>query len=137
VKNLSTGSFVLESALFVYNKWDQVESDKNVKKASEFKQYITSQLTKYWPNLDPSAQVVEFSTHNAALVQDKMYISEKFVKFMNLLKSMLLQTISAKLKAEWRLVYMFYTIYAYQRKGDPKFHIQCTFSVLDTYVTDS
>ncbi|CAB4042690.1 Hypothetical predicted protein, partial [Paramuricea clavata] len=78
-----------------------VKKDRNVKNADEFKQYITSQVEKYWPNLDPSAQVIEFSTHNAALVQDKSYISEKFVKFMNLLKSMLLQTISGKLKAEW------------------------------------
>jgi hypothetical protein len=102
VKKLPPGDFAFESALFVYNKWDQVESDKNVKNADEFKQYITSQLEKYWPSLDSSTQVVEFSTQNAALAQDKSYISEKFVKFMNLLKSMLLRTISAKLKAEWK-----------------------------------
>ena len=102
MQKLPSGSFNFESAMFVCNKWDSVEKDLNDKDSEEFKQYIESELQKYWPKLDSSSQVIQFSTHNVKRLQNNFCGSEKFVKLMNLLKSLVLRTITSRLENEWR-----------------------------------
>ncbi|XP_028395813.1 dual serine/threonine and tyrosine protein kinase-like [Dendronephthya gigantea] len=101
VKDQSLDCFLCERAVFVCNKWDLIER-KGSDEKSAVKKYTIDRLKKTWPNLNAKTQVVQMSTTNAAVARDFGIKSEQFVSIMDAIKTMMLKTIAARLKAEWR-----------------------------------
>ena len=101
VRNRSLESFLCECAVFVCNKWDLIEKE-GTEAESRVRNYIIERLDSAWPDLNPQSQVVQLSTTNAAESQNYGISSQQFVAVMNAVRTMMLKTIAARLKAEWR-----------------------------------
>ena len=68
------GGITAESALFVCNKWDEVERQTNQTERENLHKDIITKLKKKIPGLDEKAQVVRMSVFTAAHVQRKFNV---------------------------------------------------------------
>ena len=68
------GGITAESALFVCNKWDEVERQTSQTERENLIKDITTKLKKKVPDLDEKAQVVRMSVSTAAHVQRKFNV---------------------------------------------------------------
>ena len=85
-------------ALFVCNKWDSVPENE-VRLA---KNKVVGELKKVWPGVDPDTQIIFTSTRKASIAhQIHGAISEDFSSLMERLKSLVLQSMEAKLELHW------------------------------------
>ena len=68
--------FTSESAVFVCNKWDDVERQTkfNMSNKEKIKNEIICKLKKEIPNLNEKSQVIEMSVFNAAQIQKKFCV---------------------------------------------------------------
>ena len=69
-----------ESALFVCNKWDEVENKANPEEIEELKKEIIDKLRKKIPDLDEISQVIEMSVMRAGKVQEKFQVMNDDLK---------------------------------------------------------
>ena len=83
-------------ALFVCNKWDDVKGPEDVKKV------VKQKLECAWPGFDPESQFISLSTKGALLAQEYGLITDEFSSLMNGMRSVVLNTIGAKLEIQWR-----------------------------------
>ncbi|KAJ7392751.1 hypothetical protein OS493_010406 [Desmophyllum pertusum] len=60
-----------ESALFVCNKWDEVERQSNQAERDDLEKHIIDKLREKIPELDEKSQVIKMSVFTAAQVQKK------------------------------------------------------------------
>ena len=75
-----------ESALFVCNKWDDVErqTKTNLSNKEKIKNEIICKLKKKIPNLNEKSQVIEMSVFTAAQIQQKFGVmSDDFRRLIN------------------------------------------------------
>ena len=63
-----------ESALFVCNKWDEVEKQTNQAERDDLQKHIIDKLRKKIPELDEKSQVIKMSVFTAAQVQKKFNV---------------------------------------------------------------
>ena len=63
-----------DSALFVCNKWDDVERQTNQSEKENLQKDIVCKLKKKIPELDEKSQVIKMSVSTAAHVQKKFYV---------------------------------------------------------------
>lgn len=84
-------------ALFVCNKWDYVP-DKDV---PIVKNEVIEKLKRVWPGVDPDSQIIYMSTTKASCAQSLGVISIEFSSLMERLRSLVLQSIEAKLELHW------------------------------------
>lgn len=90
--------FPSKCALFVCNKWDQIDENK----MEEVQKEVINKLEDCWDDLVPESQIVYLSTTNAILAQDYGIISEDFFSLMSNLKCMILKSIEARLEIHWK-----------------------------------
>ena len=84
-------------ALFVCNKLDTVpEEDVPI-----VKNKVIEKLRRVWPGVDPDEQIIYMSTKQASFAQSLGVISEEFSSLMERLRSLVLQSIEAKLELHW------------------------------------
>ena len=84
-------------ALFVCNKWDSVpEKDVRI-----VKKEVIEKLKRVWPGVDPDSQIIYMSTKKASDAQSLGVISKEFSSLMEGLRSLVLQSIEAKLELHW------------------------------------
>ena len=85
-------------ALFVCNKWDTVpEKDVPI-----VKNEVIEKLQRVWPGVDPDSQIIYMSTTNASYAQRLLgVISKEFSSLIERLRSLVLQSIEAKLELHW------------------------------------
>jgi hypothetical protein len=86
-----------ECALFVANKWDQVDEDER----SVVKQHIVEQLNLHWPDGNPLAQTVYVSTKDALKEQKRGRVTEEYDVLLEGIKSMILKAINNRLNNHW------------------------------------
>ena len=84
-------------ALFVCNKWDSVPE----KDVLLVKNEVIEKLKTVWPGVDPDSQIIYMSTEKASTAQSLGVISKEFSSLMEGLKSLVLQSIEAKLELHW------------------------------------
>ena len=84
-------------ALFVCNKWDSVPENE-VRLA---KNKVVGELKKVWPGVDADTQIIFTSTRKASIAQSLGVISEDFSSLVEGLKSLVLQSMEAKLELHW------------------------------------
>ena len=83
--------------LFVCNKWDSVpEKDVPI-----VKNKVIEKLKRVWPGVDPDSQIIYMSTTKASYAQSFGVISKEFSSLMERLRSLVLQSIEAKLELYW------------------------------------
>ena len=63
-----------ESALFVCNKWDEVEKQTNQTQREDLQKHIIGKLRKKIPDLDERSQLIKMSVLRAAEVQKKFHV---------------------------------------------------------------
>ena len=68
------GGITAESALFVCNKWDEVERQTNQAERNNLQKDIITKLKKNVPGLDEKAQVVRMSVASAAQIERKFNV---------------------------------------------------------------
>ena len=90
--------FLSNCALFVCNKWDQVE-EKEVK---EVQNHVIKKLKTCWPGLVPESQIIYMSTKNASTAQNHGIITQEYSSLMNGMRSMVFKSIEARLKIHWK-----------------------------------
>ena len=81
-----------ESALFVCNKWDDVErqTKTNLSNKEKIKNEIICKLKKKIPNLNEKSQVIEMSVFTAAQIQQKFGVmSDDLSSLINGLRRLL------------------------------------------------
>jgi len=79
-----------ESALFVCNKWDEVEKQTNQTEQEDLKKHIVDELRKKIPELDEKSQVIKLSAWRAAEVQERFnVISDDLSSLFNGLQRLL------------------------------------------------
>ncbi len=122
VRNRSLESFLCECAVFVCNKWDLIERE-GTEAESRVRNYIIERLDSTWPDLNPQSQVVQLSTTNAAESQNYGISSHQFVAVMNAVRTMMLKTIAARLKAEWRYMTNNKLFYRKCPRARPNWHL--------------
>ena len=84
-------------ALFVCNKWDSVpEKDVPI-----VKNEVIEKLKRVWPGVDPDSQIIYMSTTKASDAQSLGVVSKEFSSLMEGLRSLVLQSIEAKLELHW------------------------------------
>ena len=83
--------------LFVCNKWDSVPENE-VRLA---KNKVVGELKKVWPGVDPDTQIIFTSTRKASIALSLGVISEDVSSLMKGLKSLVLQSMEAKLELHW------------------------------------
>ena len=85
-------------ALFVCNKWDTVpEKDVPI-----VKHEVIEKLQRVWPGVDPDSQIIYMSTTNASYAQSLLgVITKEFSSSIERLRSLVLQSIEAKLELHW------------------------------------
>ena len=84
-------------ALFVCNKWDTVPAiDVPI-----VKKEVIEKLQRVWPGVDPDSQIIYMSTKKAGDAQRIGVISKEFSSLMEGLRSLVLQSIEAKLELHW------------------------------------
>ena len=86
-----------QCALFVCNKWDQIP----VKEVQEVQNHVVKKLKKWWDGLDPKSQIIYMSTKKASKAQNFGIITEEFSTLMSDMKSMVLESINARLETHW------------------------------------
>ena len=86
-------------ALFVCNKWDQVVQEQEVESV---KNEVVKKLKRAWPSIDPESQIIYMSTKRATTAQNLGVISKDFSFLMDGMKSVILQSIEAKLELHWK-----------------------------------
>ena len=84
-------------ALFVCNKWDSVP-EKDVQLV---KNEVIENLKRVWPGVDPDTQIIYMSTTRASDAQSLGVVSKEFCSLMEGLRSLVLQSIEAKLELHW------------------------------------
>ena len=84
-------------ALFVCNKWDSVP-EKDVRPV---KNEVIEKLKRVWPGVDPDSQIIYMSTKKASDAQRIGVISKEFSSLIEGLRSLVLQSIEAKLELHW------------------------------------
>ena len=84
-------------ALFVCNKWDTVPE----KDVQPVKNEVIEKLKRVWPGVDPDSQIIYMSTTKANKAQSLGVISKEFSSLMEGLRSLVLQSIEAKLELHW------------------------------------
>lgn len=62
-----------ESALFVCNKWDEVEKKANQTQREDLQKHIVGKLRNYIPDLDERSQLIKMSVLRAAEVQKRFH----------------------------------------------------------------
>ena len=92
------GSDLSQCALFVCNKWDQIQ-DKEVSKVQN---HVIKRLEECWPGIDPKSQIIYMSTENASIVQSFGSVTKEFFSLMSGIKSMVLKSIEARLEMHWK-----------------------------------
>ena len=60
-----------QSALFVCNKWDEVERQANQREKEDLLKHIIAKLSEKIPELDERSQMIKMSVSRAAEVQKK------------------------------------------------------------------
>ena len=86
-----------ESALFVCNKWDEVEKQTNQTEQEDLKKHIVDELRKKIPELDEKSQVIKLSAWRAAEVQERFnVISDDLSSLFNGLQRLLSLCIERK-----------------------------------------
>ena len=85
-------------ALFVCNKWDTVPAiDVPI-----VKKEVIEKLQRVWPGVDPDSQIIYMSTTNASYAQSLLgVIIKEFSSLIERLRSLVLQSIEAKLELHW------------------------------------
>ena len=85
-------------ALFVCNKWDTIpEKDVSIVKTE-----VIEKLQIVWPGVDPDSQMIYMSTTKASQAQNLLgVISKEFSSLIERLRSLVLQSIEAKLELHW------------------------------------
>ena len=91
------GRLLSKCALFVCNKWDSVP-EKDVRLV---KNEVIEKLKRVWPGVDPHSQIIYMSTTKAGDAQSLGVISKEFFSLMEGLRSLVLQSIEAKLELHW------------------------------------
>ena len=86
-----------ECALFVANKWDQVDEDER----SEVKQYVGEELKKFWPDGNPDEQTIYISTKDALKQQKQGKSTEQYGDLVQGINSMILKAINGRLHNHW------------------------------------
>lgn len=84
-------------ALFVCNKWDLVSENES----QEVKNDSIDQLKDVFPGVDSESQIIFMSIERAKVQQKYGVISEKFLSLMDGMKSMILNSIEARLELHW------------------------------------
>ena len=84
-------------ALFVCNKWDYVPEED----VRPVKNEVIEKLKRVWPGVDPDSQIIYMSIRNASYAQSLGVVSKEFSSLMEGLKSLVLQSIEAKLELHW------------------------------------
>ena len=87
-----------DCALFVANKWDQVEEDER----SEVKKHIVEKLKQFWPDGNPARQTVYVSVKSALKEQKRGNASEDCDVLLEGMKSMILKAIDGRLNYHWK-----------------------------------
>lgn len=85
-------------ALFVCNKWDEVKE----KDVESVKNDGVKKLKRAWPGIDPESQIIYMSTTRATTAQNLGVISRDFSSLMDGMRSVILQSIEAKLELHWK-----------------------------------
>ena len=84
--------------LVVCNKWDHVPA----KDVPIVKKEVIEKLQRVWPGVDPDSQIIYMSTRHANYVQSLLgVISKEFSSLIERLRSLVLQSIEAKLELHW------------------------------------
>ena len=79
-----------DSALFVCNKWDEVERHTSQSEKEKLHSDIVSKLRKKIPELDEKSQVIKMSVYRAAQVQKKFDVmSDDLSSLINGIKRLL------------------------------------------------
>ena len=63
-----------ESALFICNKWDEVEKQANQTEREDLQRHIIGTLRKKIPKLDEKSQVIKMSVTRASEVQERFNV---------------------------------------------------------------
>ena len=92
-----SSSGLAECALFVANKWDQVDEDER----SEVKQHIIEKLEQFWPDGNPVKQTVYVSIKKALKAQKLGQVIEEYDVLLEGMKSMILKAIDSRLNNHW------------------------------------
>ena len=94
-----TETLLSSCTLFVANKWDQVEEGDAVEKT---KKVLVEKLTKEWPSIDPTSQIVYMSVTNAAIAEQHGFLTEGFFSLRRSMKSVITQGTNVRLEVQWR-----------------------------------
>lgn len=86
-----------ECALFVANKWDQVDEYEQ----DEVKEHIVEELKQYWPDGNPLEQTVYVSTKEALEKRKQGHESKEYDALIEGIKSMVLKAINSRLSNHW------------------------------------
>ncbi|CAH1241983.1 SLC15A4 [Branchiostoma lanceolatum] len=90
-----SSGFHPKSAIFVFNKWDQVPEGEE----EEVKEHMTQRLQENWPELDPTSQVFFMSVKKAAACQKSGEgPSEDFSKLLEGIRCLLPEGLVSKVK---------------------------------------
>ena len=65
-----------ESAIFVCNKWDEVEKQCNQSQGEDPERQIIDALRKYIPNLDENFQIIKMSVTRATNVKERFDVMD-------------------------------------------------------------
>ena len=85
-------------ALFVCNKWDLVQEQE----VQSVKNDVVEKLERAWSGIDPESQIIYMSTKRATTTQNFGVISKDFFSLMDGMRSVILQSIEAKLELHWK-----------------------------------
>lgn len=85
-------------ALFVCNKWDVVQEQE----VQSVKNDVVEKLERAWSGIDPESQIIYMSTKRATTAQNLGVISKDFSSLMEGMRSVILQSIEAKLELHWK-----------------------------------
>ena len=85
-------------ALFVCNKWDVVQEQE----VQSVKDDVVKKLKRAWSGIDPESQIIYLSTTRATTAQNLGVISRDFSSLMDGMRSVILQSIEAKLELHWK-----------------------------------
>ena len=92
------GDLLSQCALFVCNKWDVVQEQE----VESVKNDVVKKLKRAWSGIDPESQIIYMSTKRATTAQNLGVISKDFSSLMDGMRSVILQSIEAKLELHWK-----------------------------------
>lgn len=86
-----------QSALFVCNKWDEVERQANQNEKEDLQKYIIAKLRETIPELDERSQMIKTSVLRAAEVQRRFHVmSDDLESLINGLQRLLTLCVERK-----------------------------------------